>query len=252
MKRLLAILCLTWCWTASAQEVIPPTPTRYFNDYAHVTQAATVERLNKKLEDFEKQTSSQILVAVYPRMQSDSALEEYTVRVFRAWGVGQKTKNNGAVLFVFTQDHKMRIAVGYGLEGAMPDALCKRIIDDEITPFFKRGDYDGGLNAGVTAMLAAAQGEYKGTGSTVAASKISRAQPSHFPWQIGFFLLLLLLAMMRRRSGWGYSGLAGWMIGGGGSGGWSGGGGGGGWSGGGGGFSGGGGSTGGGGASGSW
>ena len=173
MKRLPIILLLAWCWTALAAEVIPPAPAHYFNDYAGVTSPATAARLNQTLEDFEKQSSCQIVVAIYPKMQTDSAMEDYTVRIIRAWGVGQKDKNNGAVLFVFVQDHKIRIENGYGVEGALPDALCKRIEDDEIAPRFKQGDYDGGLSAGVTAMIAAEKGEYKGTGTTVAENAAS-------------------------------------------------------------------------------
>src|SRR5450755_4119195 len=139
------------CRAARAAEVIPPAPDRYFNDYAHVVSSNTAAQLNAKLEDFEKKTSNQIVVAVFPKMESESSVNDYTTRVFRAWGVGQKGKNNGAVLFVFINDHKMFIVTGYGLEGALPDALCKRIIDTEITPPFKRGDYDAGLTAGVNA-----------------------------------------------------------------------------------------------------
>ena len=241
-----------------AAEIIPPAPTRYFNDYAHVISSATVERLNRMLEDFEKQTSSQILVVLYPKMQSDSAVEDYTVRVARAWRAGQTGRNNGAILFIFVQDRKIRLEVGYGLEGALPDVLAKRIIEDEIGPHFRQGDYDGGVASGVTAILQAVRGEYKGTGRTAA----QKRSPGSWPMWIvlGFFGMVVLLSLRRaargtlyKRSGrttyWGSSG--GWF-----GGGWSGGGGGGGWSGGGGGggggFSGGGGSFGGGGASGSW
>ncbi len=114
MKRLFVIIGLLWCFRGPAAEVIPPAPEHYFNDYAHATSPATAERLNRELEDFEKQTSSQLLVAVYPKMQSDSSIEDYTIRVARAWKVGQAGKNNGAILFVFVQDHKMFIQVGYG------------------------------------------------------------------------------------------------------------------------------------------
>jgi uncharacterized protein len=259
MKRLAAIIGLLWCLRAAAAEVIPPAPARYFNDYANVVSSAMVDRLNTVLEDFERQTSCQIWVAVYPKMQSDSSLEDYTVRVARSWRVGQKAKNNGAILFVFVQDHKMRIETGYGLEGPMPDALNKRILDDEITPRFKTGDYDGGLSAGVAAMMSAAKGEYKGTGRTVEDEKhslVSKGGWSNFALVVFlfFFIFVVLRAVGENRRGGG-----GWMIGGGGFGGWSGGGG---YSGGGGGFSGGGGgggfasggggSFGGGGASGSW
>jgi len=246
------------CWAALAAEAIPPAPAHYFNDYAGVTQSVTQDRLNRTLEDFEKQSSCQIVVAVFPTMQTDSSIEDYAVRVYRAWGVGQKDKNNGAVLLVFVQEHKMRIATGYGLEGALPDALCKQILDDEITPRFKQGDYDGGLSAGVTAMIAAAKGEYKGNGHTVADSGsnlVNEVIPVLVIIVFIFFVLRVIKGLASREgwvmtalgSGWSGGGRGGW-----GGGGWSGGGGGGGGLGGGGGFSGGGGSTGGGGASGGW
>ncbi len=166
MRRLCAILILVFGFRLFAGEVIPPPPAAYFNDYANIVSAATASQLNQTLENFERQSSDQIVVAVFPKMQSDSSIEDYTVRVARSWQVGQKNKNNGAVLFVFVQDHKMFLQVGYGLEGVLPDALCKRIIDEQITPRFKAGDFDGGLTAGVQAILAATKGEYKGTGRT--------------------------------------------------------------------------------------
>jgi uncharacterized protein len=245
MNRLWAIVSLIWCCCASASEVIPPAPTHYFNDYASVVSPATANRLNKTLEDFERDTSSQIIVAVFPKMQTDSSIDDYTVRVARAWKVGQKDKNNGAVLFVFVQDHKMFIQVGYGLEGALPDGLCKRIIDQEITPRFKQGDFDGGLSAGVAAMIAATKGEYKGTGRTVNNGQGGSSSISGGAFITIVILIFALVIILNIFRGSGRGG--GWLIiGGGGGGGWSGGGGGGG------GFSGGGGSFGGGGAGGSW
>jgi uncharacterized protein len=262
VKKILALLCAWLGLTAFAAEVIPPVPAQYFNDYAGVVSAATAAQLNQRLEQFERDAASQIVVAIYPKMQSDSSIEDYTVRVAQAWHVGQKDKDNGAVLFVFTQDRKMFLQVGYGLEGALPDALCKRIIADEITPQFKAGNFDAGLTAGVNAMLAAAKGEYKGTGRTVrenyhasANGNIFAVLPILFP--IIFVVVAVLLALRNRRnSGWQYYG-GGWnrsnnwsswsgggFSSGGGSGGFSGGGGGG--------FSSGGGSFGGGGAGGSW
>src|ERR1700722_16346340 len=112
---------------------MPPAPAQYFNDYAGVVSPGTAAQLNQKLTDFEKATSSQVVVAIFPKMESDSSVDDYTLRVARAWKVGQKDNNNGIVLFVFVQDHKMFIQVGPGLEGALPDALCKRIISTEIT-----------------------------------------------------------------------------------------------------------------------
>ena len=227
-----------------AAEVIPPAPAKYFNDYANVVRTDTADHLNVALESCEKETSSQIVVAVFPKMQSDSSIEDYTVRVARSWKAGQKDVNNGVVLFVFIEDRKMYIQVGYGLEGKLPDALCKRIIEDEIKPHFKAGDYTAGLTAGVQSLIEAARGEYKGTGRTVAQGR-GQTPPPLAVFIIVLFIIIFVLAIGgRRRSRWGGGG---WIIGGGG-GVWSGGGGG--WSGGG--FSGGGGSFGGGGAGGSW
>jgi uncharacterized protein len=254
---LFSVLLLACACVANAAEVIPPAPKQYFNDYAHVVSAGTAARLNKSLEDFERESSSQILVVIYQKMESNSSIEDYTVRVAQSWKAGQKGRNNGAVLFVFVQDRKMYLQVGYGLEAVLPDAIAKQIIDNEIRPQFRNADYDGGLTAGVNAILAAAKGEYKGTGGTVA----DRNQ-QHSQKVIGaiIFLIIFSLVVLWFISGL-YRGMRGMIYGrrgystwGGWGGGWTGGGGGGGWSsgGGGGGFSGGGGSFGGGGAGGSW
>ena len=211
MRRLFVIVGLLWCFCLAAAEVIPPAPARYFNDYANVVSPTTASRLNQTLEDFEKQTSSQILVVVYPKMQSDSSIDDYTVRVFRAWKVGQKVKNNGAVLFVFVQDRKLFIQVGYGLEGVLPDARCKQIIENVITPRFKQGDYDGGLSAGVAAMIAAAKGEYVGTGQTVNESNHGGGSflARHWLLFLIIFLLFVFSSSRGRRSGLG----TGWVVG---------------------------------------
>lgn len=231
---------------ARAAEVIPPAPKQYFNDYAGIVPPATAEALNQKLEQFERDTSNQIVVAIYPHMQTDSSIEDYAVRVAQSWHVGQKGRDNGAVLFVFVADHKIRIQTGYGLEGALPDATCFQIIQNDLRPRFRAGDYAGGLEAAVNDMIAATRGEYKGTGQT-AGDSAGQTQSNLF--LIPFFLVLVffpawlnhrrsrLYSSSGRSSIW-FSGGGGWSGGGGGFGS--------------GGFSGGGGSFGGGGAGGSW
>jgi uncharacterized protein len=240
---------------------LPAKPTRYFNDYASLIDSRTAQQLNQQLEDFERQTSNQILVVIYPSLPADTALEDFAQNTFRAWKPGQQGRNNGAILFVFVKDRKMWIQTGYGLEGALPDAVCRRIVADEIAPRFQAGDFGGGITAGVNAMIAATRGEYKGTGQTVAQARAQarRGQGSMVDLIIllvvfGFIGLSLLRAARRGTvyTGSGSRGSGGvWWIGGGG---WGGGGGGGGDSGGGGGggFSGGGGDSGGGGAGGGW
>jgi uncharacterized protein len=256
VKRFCVIVFLLLGGRLFADEVMPPAPTAYFNDYANIVSSATASQLNQTLADFERQTSEQIVVAVFPKMQSDSSVDDYTERVASSWKVGQKDKNNGAVLFVFVQDHKMFIQTGYGLEAVLPDLLCKRIIDEQIAPRFKAGDFDGGLIAGVQSIIAATKGEYKGNGQTVADRNQSHSVQSFVP--IFIFLVVLFFIFFGRGSG-----IAPWLIlssmgsnsnwgSGRGGGGFSGGGGGFSGDGGGGGFSGGGGSFGGGGAGGSW
>ncbi len=258
MTRAIVILWLTLCCAiAQAKEVIPPAPKNHFNDYANVISPGTATQLNNELTQFERDTGNQFVVAIYPKMETDSAIEDYAVRVFRSWGVGTKEKNNGVVLFIFIQDHKLFIQTGYGLEGALPDVTCKRIVENEIVPRFKQGDFNGGVTAGVHAVIAATKGEYKGTGRTVAERQRGRGgNQAMWPFVLMFLFVLIpiLIARSTMRRGYtihnrGYSGGGFWTGGMSSGGGWSGGGG---DFSGGGSFSGGGGSTGGGGAGGSW
>jgi uncharacterized protein len=244
------LLAALFATALRAAEVIPSRPAHYFNDYAGVVPAADASRLDQQLEQFERDTSNQIVVAVYPHLQSDSSIEDYTVRVAQAWGVGQKGRNNGAVLFVFVQDRRMFIQVGYGLEGALPDGVCHLIVENELKPRFRQGDYAGGLEAGVAAMIAATRGEYRGTGRTNAEAALRNAG-----WPVAWAIFLLITVLTYLNRYWrsavyqsagrrrGYASGPTFWLGGGGFGGGGGGGGG---------FSGGGGSFGGGGAGGGW
>lgn len=180
----------------AAGERIPPAPPRYFNDYAGVVSPPVADRLNAQLEQFERASSNQLVVALYPKMESDSSVEDYTVRVAQAWRAGQAGKNNGAVLFAFMQEHKLYLQVGYGLESVLPDATAKRIIEREIVPRFRAHDLDGGMTAAVNAMIAAAKGEYKGTGRTVADGR--RQSNSDNPALIGVFIVLIILIAVIR------------------------------------------------------
>jgi uncharacterized protein len=236
---------------SQAAEVIPPKPDRYFNDYAGVVSNEAAQRFNEQLAQFERETSDQVVVAIFPKMQSDSDLADYTQRVAQAWGVGQKERRNGVVLFVFTQDRKMFIQVGYGLEGALPDATAFDIAERHIKPLFRNGNYEGGLATGIDLICKAVRGEYKGSGRTVAEQHRGTGGLGLLPFIIFVIVLIIISRLMRRLGGYGYSsgrggpvflpmgGGGGWSSGGGGGGGFSG-------------FSGGGGSFGGGGAGSSW
>ena len=111
-----------------AADTLPPKPTQYVTDNAGILSAAARSELNAKLAAYERDTSNQILVATFPDVPDGYQMEDFTQRTFDSWGVGQKGKDNGVVLFVFPKSHKMRIEVGYGLEGAIPDATAKSIL----------------------------------------------------------------------------------------------------------------------------
>ena len=256
-------------------EKLPPPPPQYFSDNAHVTQPATQQELNDKLRRFEADTSSQVVVAIYATLPDGQDLNQYCTHLFQAWHVGQKGKDNGVGLFVFIQSRQMFIVTGYGMEGSLPDATCEAIIENDIKPHFKTGDYDGGVTAGINAILAATRGEYHGNGHTAGETNGANASngavnsqgPPIWIFYVGAVLLLIIIGIWRahhttyssggrRSSSWLgfifqtlFSVLSNVTISSGSGGGGSGGGG---FSGGGGGFSGGGGSTGGGGAGGSW
>ena len=234
-----------------AARVLPEAPAAFFNDYAGLMPAERAQALDGKLRRFAEETSSQILVAVFDRLPEDEVVEDFTSATAQAWRVGQKNRDNGAVLFVFVKERKLRIEVGYGLEGALPDALANRIIRESIVPHFRSGDWAGGLEAGAEAMMAATRGEY----TAEPRKRGGRRVGSLVVVALIFLFLLYVSSHASRMSvpyGRTYSrrGSSPWIITGGGGGfggggGWGGGGGGGG-------FSGGGGSFGGGGASGDW
>lgn len=116
-------------------------------------------RLTSRLESFERDTSTQIVIATIPTLLGDS-LEDYSFRLAESWRIGQAEQDNGVVILVAVQDRQVRIEVGYGLEAVIPDGLAGRIIRERITPAFRQGDYYGGLNAAVDGLELAARREY--------------------------------------------------------------------------------------------
>jgi len=190
---------------------VPPKPATYVTDKTGVLDAAKVHAVNEKLAQFERDTSNQILVYVDRSLPTDSTIEQFANDAMHTWGVGQKGKDNGAVLFLFTGDRKMRIEVGYGLEGVLTDAKSKEITSTIIKPRLKAADYDGAVEQGVDAMLAVARGEgLKGTGQTAHEAKRIRRGSAFVKFIPFIFILLIGLIIViaravRRggpRSGW--------------------------------------------------
>ena len=249
----LALLAVSAPGTVSAALPIPPSPDRRVSDFAGALAPADRDRLEARLVERERTSRNQVVVAIFRSLQGES-LEDYSVRLAETWKVGQKGLDNGVIFLIFLEDRKMRIEVGYGLEGVLTDATSSAILSQEVAPRFREGKIAAGIAAGLDAIDAAIKGEYRADGRR--ASSRDGSIPALIP--IGFTLLVILglvlsaqrNAMRARRNGW-TGGSRGWgpYIGGGGFGGFGGGSSGGGS---GGGFSGGGGSFGGGGSSGNW
>ncbi len=245
----LALLPAASALAVTPQELLAHPPKRYFNDYAQMAQPATAAYLESTLANFERETSNQIVMVIFPEWPADLVFDDYAQDLFRAAKIGQQGKDNGVLVLLSMKEGKIRIHTGRGLEGALPDALCIRIIRNDFAPQFRLKNYDESLKQGLAAIMAAAKGEYKGNGKTVTQENAQKKDDDGWipPVMIVIFILIFLFFIRRRGvfSGGGPGG--GFFIGGGGGGGgFSGGGGGGGDDG----FSGGGGDSGGGGASG--
>ena len=158
MKNLLLLCGFLFLTSLSFAGEVPPL-RGHVNDYASLLSAASVERLEAELSAFEQSDSTQIVVLTIPSLEGQD-LAQYSIGVVEQWKIGQQGKDNGALLLVVKNDRKIRIEVGRGLEGKLTDLVSGRIIRNEISPAFKSGDFDGGINAGVHAIMATVRGEY--------------------------------------------------------------------------------------------
>jgi uncharacterized protein len=144
---------------AFAQKAVPELWGQRVHDEAHVLKSETVDLLEKKLKTYEDSTSNQIAILIVQSLEGD-VLEEYSLRVAEKWKLGRNDKDNGVLLLVAIDDHKMRIEVGHGLEGVLTDAQSNRIIRNEMAPNFRRGDYDAGILAAIDGIIKSIGGEY--------------------------------------------------------------------------------------------
>ncbi len=157
MKSLFAALLLIIPCMAHALDV--PALRGRVNDNAGVLTPEAAARIEEKLAGIERTDSTQIVVLTINSLEGE-VLEEYSIRVAEAWKIGKKNLDNGVILLIAKEDRKIRIEVGRGLEGKLTDLLSGRIIRNEITPRFRSGDYDGGVEAGIDAIIAVVRGEY--------------------------------------------------------------------------------------------
>ncbi len=151
------LLAGTLLAAGEARAETPAAPTRWVTDSAGFLSEGARQELDGRLEAYERQTGHHVLVWI-GRTTGGVPLEDFTVRAFAAWHVGRKGLDDGLVLFVFSDDRKVRVEVGYGLEGQVPDAIASRIIRETIVPRVQAGDHDGAIRDGVAALIAAIEG----------------------------------------------------------------------------------------------
>jgi uncharacterized protein len=145
--------------TAVAQSLVAvPSLERRVTDLTKTLDAAQLAALEAKLAAFEARKGSQVVVLMLPTTKPE-AIEQYSIRVVEAWKIGRRKVDDGALLLVAKDDRALRIEVGYGLEGALPDAIARRIIDEVIVPRFRSGDFAGGIEAGLDRMIRVIDGE---------------------------------------------------------------------------------------------
>lgn len=195
--KTLFVFALFLPYTAFGQQNFP-NPSGYVNDFAGIlTNTAALEQ---KLAQFEAETSNQIAVVTVASLDG-APIEDYAVALFEKWHIGQKTKDNGILLLIAPNEREVRIEVGYGLEGALPDITASAIIRNEFLPQFKTNDFDAGVAAGVAAIMQAVQGEYSGEGaqSKTTAAQAIRILPTLIFWV--FIILLVIFASRDKKNG---------------------------------------------------
>src|ERR1700744_188973 len=150
-------LLLCWAFAAFADVAVPPL-TGQVVDQTGTLSSGDVASLTQTLKDLEAKKGSQVAVLIVPTTAPET-IEQYSIRVAEAWKIGRRKIDDGALLMVAKDDHKIRIEVGYGLEGALTDVTARRIIDEIITPKFRSGDFAGGISAGVDRIVGVINGE---------------------------------------------------------------------------------------------
>lgn len=157
IKTVLLALFLCWTLAALADVAVPPLTGRVV-DLTGTLSSAEIAAQSQRLADLEKRKGSQIAILIVPTTQPET-IEQYSIRVTESWKIGRRKIDDGALMVIAKNDHKLRIEVGYGLEGALTDITARRIIDEVIAPRFRSGDFAGGINAGLTRIIGVIDGE---------------------------------------------------------------------------------------------
>ncbi|HEX3035431.1 MAG TPA: TPM domain-containing protein [Thermodesulfobacteriota bacterium] len=243
MLFLYFLICLLLTVRTAFPLEVPEKPKGRVSDYAALLTEEQIATLDAKLQRFEEKTTNQIAVAIFKSLEGES-LEDFSIRLAERWKIGARERDNGVILIIFLDDRKMRIEVGYGLEGALTDAIASSIIRNDIAPHFRQGDYYGGIESGIERIMEATTGEYRSAPSTSVRETIR--WEAFIPFLI-FLIIPFIIALNARsarrrdfyifgpggwssgrrggfsggrRSGGGFSGGGGGFGGGGASGGW--------------------------------
>ncbi len=156
-RALVLALLLCWAAAAAADVAVPPLSGRIV-DLTGTLSSGFIDQQSARLKELEQRKGSQVAVLIVPTTQPET-IEQYSIRAAEAWKIGRRKIDDGALLVIAKNDHKLRIEVGYGLEGALTDVTARRIIDEVIVPRFKTGDFEGGVAAGLTRMIGVIEGE---------------------------------------------------------------------------------------------
>ncbi len=190
---LLAAASLAAALPLGALEV-PPPPDRYLSDFAGVVPAARAAEIEALLAGIEQRTGHQVIAATFASLDGEP-LEEFTMRVAERWKVGRKGLDDGVIFFAFIADRRVRLEVGYGLEGALTDALAARLLADTVKPAFRAGDYGGGI----AALARALEGVFRG--DPPPAPRARRGARGEAALVITLIVIVLVLNLLARRGG---------------------------------------------------
>lgn len=191
---------------------VPATPTGYVNDYANVLSADARTQLEYVLTEFAATTSSEIAVVTVPDMGNDY-VEHFALSVAEKWGVGGKEKDNGILIFLSIAERAIRIEVGYGLEGALPDSVANRIIQNEMVPALREGNYDAAVGNAVQSVIEATRGEYAAEPGGISLNGKNIEQILFFIFIFGTLAIQWLGAVLGRTKSWWLGGVLGAGIG---------------------------------------
>ena len=206
MKYIFLLLFFTHSLLALSQRAIPPHGGVWVRDEASLLSPAAVGQLEAILKGYRDSTSNQIALYIIPTLDGDD-IDDYANRVFTEWKLGDEKKDNGVLWLIAVNDRKQRIEVGLGLEGNLTDALSSRINRNEVAPYFREGNYDAGIQAGLTGIMKAIEGTYVNEDPPS-----TRRKGKKSPFASILIIIAIIVLMSRKKGGGGGGGGGYWSA----------------------------------------